>query len=113
MDIHQRLKEIEDFLLEEYKESRGEKRRDWRTYEQRLAYRIKEAIRNLEPLIEEATATIKVHRGRGKKPELTLKQKILLFPRSWEIYKEVKEHEFLWAEQILKSEWTSVGCLRS
>lgn len=76
-DIRERLKDVEDFLLEQYKENREEKKRDWRTYEQRLTHRIKEAIRNLEPLIEEAT-TIEVQRGKGKRPELTPKQKITL-----------------------------------
>lgn len=78
MDIHQRLKDIEEFLLEEYKERKEERKRDWRTYEQRLMHRIKRAIRNLEPLIEEATKTIAVHRGKGRTPELAIKQKVVL-----------------------------------
>lgn len=76
--IEQRLKDIEDFLLEQYKEGREEKKRDWRTYEQRLTHRIKEAIRNLEPLIDEAVRPIKIYRGKGKKPGLDPKQKITL-----------------------------------
>jgi len=76
--ITERLKDIEEFLLDEYKESKEEKKRDWRTYEQRLMHRIKEAIRNLEPLIDEAVETIEIHRGKGRKPILTLKQKVIL-----------------------------------
>lgn len=49
--IQETLKEIEDYLLQEYKDEKEEKKRDWRTYEQRLMHRIKTAIRNLEPLI--------------------------------------------------------------
>lgn len=77
-DIRERLKDIEEFLLDEYKKNKEEKKRDWRTYEQRLMHRIRGAIRNLEPLIEEAISTIKVQRGRGRKPTLALKQKVIL-----------------------------------
>lgn len=77
-DIHQRLKDIKEFLLEQYKESKEEKKRDWRTYEQQLTHRIKGAVKNLRPLVKEAVQTIKVHRGRGRKPSLNLEQKVIL-----------------------------------
>ena len=77
-DITARLKEIEDYLLQQYKESKEEKERDWKTYEQKLTYRTKEAIKNFQPLIDEAISTIEIHRGRGRKPTLTLKQKVTL-----------------------------------
>jgi Transposase len=77
-DIKEKLKDIQEFLLEEYKQKNGEKERDWRTYEQRLAGRIGKAIRNLEPLIDEATKNIQVHRGKGRKSALSLKQKVIL-----------------------------------
>jgi len=76
--LTERIKDIEDFLLQEYKDSREEKKRDWRTYEQQMSVRIKGAIRNLEPLIDEATSTISVHREQGRKPALSLKQKVIL-----------------------------------
>ena len=78
--IKETLRDIEEFMLDEYKLARNEeeKKRDWRTYEQRLAYRIKGAIRNLEPLIGEAVSTIKVRREKGRKPALTLEQKVTL-----------------------------------
>jgi transposase len=77
-DIKEKLKDIQEFLLEEYKQKNGEKERDWRTYEQQLAGRIGKAIRNLEPLIDEATKSIQVHRGKGRKSTLSLKQKVIL-----------------------------------
>ncbi len=77
-DVRRRVREINEFLIKQYKESKEEKERDWRTYDQRLIHRIKGAIRNLEPLIEEATRTIKVYKGKGKKPELSVKQKVTL-----------------------------------
>ncbi len=76
-DIRDRLKDIEEFLLKKYKENKVEKKRDWRTYEQQLANRIKGAICNLEPLINEAT-NIKIHRGSGRPPSLDLKQSVII-----------------------------------
>lgn len=77
-DIREKLKDIDEFLLEEYRKKHPEEKRDWRTYEQQLAARLKYAIRNLEPLIDEAVATLYVERGQGRKPELSLKQRVIL-----------------------------------
>lgn len=77
-DIRERIKDIEEFLLDEYKKNHPEQKRDWRTYEQQLAHRLKHAVRNLEPLIDEAVSSIHVQRGAGRPPELSLKQKTIL-----------------------------------
>jgi len=71
---------ILDDIIQEYKDAAPKEKRDWRTYEQQLAERIKTAIRELEPLVDEAIAAIKIvnEETRGRKPELTLKQKTLL-----------------------------------
>ena len=76
-DIRKRLKDIDEFLLNQYKESKKIEKRDWRTYEQQLMNRIKGAICNLEPLINEAT-NIKIHRGSGRPPDLDLKQSVII-----------------------------------
>ncbi len=76
-DIRDRLKDIEEFLLDQYKENKKEKKRDWQTYEQQLMNRIKKAIKNLEPLIDEAT-NFEIHREQGRKPSLELKQKVVI-----------------------------------
>lgn len=76
-DIRDRLKDIREFMLKEYKESREKKKRDWRTYEQQLMMRIKEAIRNLEPLVNEAT-NFETRRGKGNRSKLKLRQKVIL-----------------------------------
>lgn len=76
--IRETLKEIDDHLLQEYKDEKEETERDWRTYEQRLMHRIKSAIRNLEPLIEEAISTLKIEKHQGRDSKLTLKQKVIL-----------------------------------
>lgn len=76
--IREKLKDIDVFLLEQYKQNKGEKKRDWRTYEQQYALRIKEAMKQLVPLINEAVDSICVERKRGRKHGLTLKQRITL-----------------------------------
>ena len=76
----QETAELLDGIVEEYKKREPKKKRDWRTYEQRAAERIRAAMRELEPLIDEAISSIETVKAekRGRKPELTLKQKTLL-----------------------------------
>jgi len=76
-EIRDRLKDIDDFLLKQYKENKEQKKRDWRTYEQQLMNRVKGAIHNLEPLINEAT-NIEIHRSIGRPPDLGLKQRVMI-----------------------------------
>ena len=76
-DIRDRIKDIDDFLLKQYKDRKVEKKRDWRTYEQQLMKRIKGAIHNLEPLIDQSV-NIKIHRGPGRPPHLELKQRVII-----------------------------------
>src|SRR3989338_4377380 len=70
---------ILDEIIEQYKEHSVEKKRDWRTYEQRLTERLKKAFKELKPLVHEAVQSLKVVKGetRGSKPQLTLEQKVL------------------------------------
>ena len=71
---------ILDDIIEEYKEESPDKKRDWRTYEQRLGERLKTAYGELRPLVHEAVQTLKIVPGetRGVNPKLTLEQKVLL-----------------------------------
>ncbi|MFH1821529.1 MAG: ISNCY family transposase [Methanobacteriota archaeon] len=75
-----RVTRILDDIIEEYKRETPKAKRDWRTYEQGLTERMRAAIRELEPLIEEAIGSLKTTKAekRGRKPELTLKQKTVL-----------------------------------
>jgi len=77
-DIRERLKDIDDFLKERYKLAHPEKKRDWRTYEEQYALRIKEAMRQLAPLVDEAIAAIQIDAAPGRPHGLTLKQRVLL-----------------------------------
>ena len=69
-----------DEMIEEYKKEHPAPKRDWRTYEQQFARRVKTAFHDLEPLVEEAVSSINIESGenRGNDPKLTLKQKVLV-----------------------------------
>jgi len=75
-----RVTKMLDGIIDAYKKETPKAKRDWRTYEQRLMERIKAAIRELEPIVEEAVTTLETVKAerRGRKPELTLKQKTVL-----------------------------------
>lgn len=69
-----------DEIIEHYKEQKENKKRDWKTYEEKVASRIKTAIKELSPLVDEAVSIFHSHREekRGNKPKLALKQKAIL-----------------------------------
>lgn len=71
---------IIDDIIEYYKENTDDKKRDWRTYEQKFVERVKTAMRDLSPLIDEAIVSFKIYKGetRGAKSKLSLKQKVTL-----------------------------------
>jgi hypothetical protein len=78
-DIQSKLKEIDEHIRKEYIEGHPKKERDWRTYEQRFSLRIKEAMKALDPLVQEAVSTIRIEReGAGRPDSLTLEQKVKL-----------------------------------
>lgn len=73
------LTAIIDDIIADYKDKNKEGKRDWRTYEQRVAHRLKKAFNELKPLVVEAVKTIKVVKAnpQGSKPAMTLEQKVL------------------------------------
>lgn len=68
-----------DDIVEKYKEEHEATKRDWRTYEQRAAERLKTAFRELKPLVHEAVSSVNFASGetRGVKPLLTVEQRVL------------------------------------
>ena len=77
-DIQYKLQEINDILGRKYRLEHPGKKRDWRTYEQEFSLRIKTAMRDLEPLIEEAVSSIKLIHGPGHPHSLSLQQRVKL-----------------------------------
>lgn len=75
--VQQRLADLERLVREEYQPQHPPKKRDWRTYEEQWAYRIRAVMRDLGPLIREACSVARIE-GPGPTPILTLEQKVTL-----------------------------------
>lgn len=69
-----------DWLVKLYKKENPAPKRDWRTYEQQLARRLKFAISWFEPLIDKAIAALQVGNANnaGRNHALSLKQRTVL-----------------------------------
>lgn len=70
---------ILDDIVKQYKEEHSTTKRNWRTYEQRVAERLKVAFKELKPLVHEAVSSVRFVSGetRGAKPALTVEQRTL------------------------------------
>ncbi|EQD41022.1 ISA1214-6 transposase [mine drainage metagenome] len=75
--VQLRLADLERLVQEEYKPQHPPKKRDWRTYEEQWAHRIRAVMRNLGPLVHEACSVERLE-GPGPKSVLTLEQKVTL-----------------------------------
>ena len=78
VDIKYKLEEINSIIGRKYKLEHPKQQRDWRTYEQQFALRIKTAMKDLDPLIREAVSTLHVVHGPGHPHSLTLEQRVQL-----------------------------------
>jgi len=61
-----------------YKLEHPERERDWRTYEQEFSRRIKMAMKDLDPLVNQAVSTIRIIKGPGHPHSLTIEQRVKL-----------------------------------
>ena len=77
-DIKDKLHELDSILSKKYVLEHPKKERDWRTYEQEFAQRIRMAMEDLDPLINEAVSTIRIVPGAGHPHSLTLEQRVKL-----------------------------------
>ena len=77
-DIQRKLREIDDYLGKKYVLEHPPGKRDWRTYEQQFALRIKTAMREIDPLIHQAVSVIRIVQGPGHPHSLTLEQRVKL-----------------------------------
>lgn len=77
-EIRERLKEIDLYLLDKYKLEHPEKERDYAKYERTFMKRIKKVMKELYPIIDEATREIKVVKKNGRHKSLNPKQKLTL-----------------------------------
>jgi transposase len=73
-----KLKQLDLFLLDQYKAQFSFKHKNPQSYEKDFMTKIKLAIRNFNPLVEEATKNLIIEGKKGKPSKLLLKQKITL-----------------------------------
>jgi len=71
------LRALEALIRDQYRPQNPPKKRDWRTYEEQWAHRIRLVMRNLEPLVDKA-CEISITHGPGAPHILTLKQRVVL-----------------------------------
>jgi transposase len=76
--IHEKLKELELYLLEEYKKNHPQKEEDYAEYEKEFRRRFRKAINELPSMIDKATTNLKFYRGKGDKPSLKADQRLRL-----------------------------------
>lgn len=76
--IHEKMKELENHLLEEYKKTHPKKERDFAEYEITFRQRFRNAMKELPCLIEKSTNDLRFYRGKGDKSSLQIDQKLRL-----------------------------------
>jgi len=76
--IQERLKELEKYLLEEYKKNHPQKEKNYAEYEKNFKKRFRKSMNSLGELIEKATSNINFYRGRGDKPSIKIDQRLRL-----------------------------------
>ena len=77
-DIQYKLEEINSILGKRYRLKHPERERDWRTYEQEFSGRIKMAMNDLDPLVNQAVSTIHITHGPGHPRSFSLEQRVKL-----------------------------------
>lgn len=76
--IHDKLRELEKFLLEKYKKEHKPEEKDYVKYEKEFKQRFRNAMKELPSLIEKAVCNLRFYRGKGDKPSLKTDQKLRL-----------------------------------
>lgn len=76
--VAKRLQDLDNYLLDKYKKIKASEKevRDYATYEREFMHRIKTAVKELEPLINQATKDFVFYKGKGDKSKLTVNQKL-------------------------------------
>lgn len=76
--IHDRLKDLENYLLEKYRKEHPKKEIDYAAYEKEFRQRFRNAMHELPLLVAQATSHLKLYRGKGDKPSLSPKERLRL-----------------------------------
>ena len=75
-DIHYKLEEINSILGKQYVLEHPVRERDWKNYEKEFPDRIKKAMRELDPLVNEAVSAIHTVPKPGHPNSLSLEQRV-------------------------------------
>jgi transposase len=73
-----RLKQLDMFLLDKYKDIYEYKRKNPIGYDIDFCNALKSAIKELNPLVYASTQGLQIYQGNGPKPKLDLKQKVTI-----------------------------------
>lgn len=76
--IRNKLKELELYLLEEYKKNHPQKEIDYVEYEREFKKRFRNAMKEIDSLIDKSTINLRFYRGKGDKPSLKIGQRLRL-----------------------------------
>ncbi len=76
--IQSKLKDIDDYIRQEYLGQHHKKESDWRTYEGQFNRKMYLAMSSLDPLIHEAVSTLQIEPSTGHSLTLVQKVKVLL-----------------------------------
>ncbi len=77
-DIQYKLEEINSTIGKKYKLEHPRKERDWHSYEKEFSKRIRLAMKDLDPLIQEAVSSVEFIPRPGHPHSLTLEQRVKL-----------------------------------
>lgn len=86
-----------DSIIKDYKLNTPKKKRDYQTYEQQFAQRMRKCFKDLRPLIKEAVSQIKVIKfeKRGAESKLSLEQRVTLILIKHLIHKSNRNMSYL------------------
>lgn len=76
--LQQRIREIQQFIDEQYKPAHVPKARNTGLYEKEWQARLQHACISLDPLVTRACASISTHKGPGPEHSLDLRQRLLI-----------------------------------
>ena len=76
--IQDKLKELELYLLEEYKKNHPRKEEDSAEYEKEFKARFQNAMKELPLLIEKAVLNVRFYSGKGDRSKLKIEQRLRL-----------------------------------
>ena len=94
--VRKKIKLLDD-LIKEYKTNSNEKKRDWRSYEEKLFLRTKKAILFFDDYIHKAINLLKITKGTkfGRPEKLILEQKVRILLVQRLIQKSNREMSFM------------------